>query len=179
MKFPSVIILIGFMGAGKTSTGKDLAKSLKFDFLDTDHWIEEKNNKRISQIFKEEGESFFRLEEKEAIERIRNHRRLVISIGGGLWMDEKNREQLLSFGWCVWLQVSPEMAWKRVQLNLEQRPLLMQWKNPATEIRKMIEKRNSVYQLAHARFSTNDKDPKQVANEILDFLKNDSLMDLN
>jgi shikimate kinase len=64
MKFPSVIILIGFMGSGKTSTGKDLAKALQFNFLDTDQWIEERNEKKIAQIFKDEGEHFFRLEEK-------------------------------------------------------------------------------------------------------------------
>jgi shikimate kinase len=179
MKFPSVIILIGFMGAGKTSTGKDLAKLLSFDFFDTDHWIEEKNKKNITQIFKENGENFFRLEEKKVICWIRNQVKSVISVGGGLWMDEENRDQLLSLGWCVWLKVSPEMAWKRVKIHLEQRPLLAQAKDPLAEIKSMMKKRDPIYQLAHSCFLTDDKDSKQVANEILKLLKRDSIIDLS
>lgn len=170
MKSPPVIILTGFMGAGKTSTGKDLAKLLHFDFLDTDHWIEEKNKKSITRIFKENGDNFFRLEEKKVIGWIRNHDKSVISIGGGLWMDEENRNQLLSLGWCVWLKVSAETAWKRVKMNLEQRPLLAQAKDPLAEIKEMMEKRNPIYQLAHSSFSTDDKDSKQVASEIFKIL---------
>ena len=179
MKFPPIIILVGFMGAGKTSTGKDLAKLLHFDFLDTDHWIEEKNKKNIAQIFRDDGENFFRSEEKEAIDWIRNHHKSVISIGGGLWMDEKNRNQLLSLGWCVWLKVSPETAWKRVKLHLKQRPLLVKAKDPLVEIKSMMEKRDPVYQSAHSHFLTDDKDSKQVANEILKLLKNNSIIDLS
>lgn len=179
MKFPPVIILIGFMGAGKTSTGKDLAKLLLFDFLDTDHWIEEKNKKNIAQIFKENGENFFRSEEKKVIGWIRNHSKSVISIGGGLWMDEENRNQLLSLGWCVWLKVSPETAWKRVKMHLEQRPLLAQVKDPLAEIKSMMEKRDPIYQSAHSCFLTDDKDSKQVANEILKLLKRNSIIDLS
>lgn len=178
MKFPPVIILIGFMGAGKTSTGKDLAKLLHFDFLDTDHWIEEKNKKSIAQIFKENGEFFFRSEEKKVIGWIRNHNKSVISVGGGLWMDKENRDQLLSLGWCVWLKVSPETSWKRVGMHLDQRPLLAQAKDPLAEIKRMIEKRDPIYQLAHSCFLTDDKDSKQAADEILKVLKSDSVIDL-
>jgi shikimate kinase len=179
MRFPPVIILIGFMGAGKTSTGKDLAKALRFDFLDTDQWIEERNNKKIAQIFKDDGESFFRSEEKEAINWIRNHSKSVISTGGGLWINEENRNQLLSLGWCVWLEVSPEVAWKRVKPYLEQRPLLAQESDPLVKIEKMEEVRNPLYQLAHARFLTDNKDSKKVADDILSLLKKDSLIDFS
>ena len=178
MKFPPVIILIGFMGSGKTSTGKELAKELHFDFLDTDHWIEERNQKTIAQIFKEKGESFFRSEEKEAIAWIRNRQKVVISTGGGLWMNENNRKQLLSLGWCVWLIVSAEAAWKRVEPNSAQRPLLENMKDPLAELQSMLEKRNPIYQSAHSSFVTNGKDPKQVAIEILEVLKKDHLFDL-
>jgi shikimate kinase len=178
MKFPSVIILIGFMGAGKTSTGKDLAKTLHFDFLDTDLWIEERSQKTIAEIFDDDGENFFRAEEREAICWIRDHRKSVVSTGGGLWIDEKNREQLLSLGWCIWLKVSAEEAWKRIKPNYGKRPLLARSNNPLSEIQRMLEKRNPIYQLAHSSFSTDGKDSKQVAGEILDTLKKNSLIDL-
>jgi shikimate kinase len=178
MKFSPVIILVGFMGSGKTSTGKELAKALHFDFLDTDHWIEDKNKKTIAQIFSEDGEEFFRNEEKKAIEWIREHTKIVISTGGGLWMNEENRNQLLSLGWCVWLRVSAEMAWKRVEPNSGQRPLLEKMKNPLDELRKMVEKRNPVYELAHSDFYTDGKTPKQVAVEVTQVLKKDHLIDL-
>ena len=177
MKFSPVIILVGFMGSGKTSTGKELAKSLQFDFLDTDHWIEEKNKKTITQIFKEDGEDFFRTEEKKAIDWIREHKKVVVSTGGSLWMNENNRNQLLSLGWCVWLRVSAEMAWKRVEPNSNQRPLLEKMRNPLDELAKMIEKRNPVYEAAHSSFYTDGKNPKQVAVEIAQVLKTDHLID--
>jgi shikimate kinase len=179
MKFPAVIILIGFMGAGKTSTGKDLAKALRFDFLDSDQWIEERNNKKIAEIFKDYGENFFRSEEKKVIGWIRDHNKSVVSTGGGLWINEENRNQLLSLGWCVWLEVSPEIAWKRVKPHLELRPLLAKEKDPLAKIKKMEEERNPIYQLAHARFLTDNKDSKQVADDILSFLKKDSLIDIS
>jgi len=179
MKFLPVIILTGFMGAGKTSTGKDLAKELHFDFLDTDHWIEERNQRTIAQIFEEKGEDFFRSEEKETIGLIRNRRKLVVSTGGGLWMNENNRNELLSLGWCVWLRVSAETAWKRIKLHSEQRPLLAQTKEPLNKIQQILEKRNPVYQLAHSSFLTDGKDSRQVAYEILEMLNKNSLIDLS
>jgi len=178
MKFPPVIILIGFMGSGKTSTGKELAKELQFNFLDTDNWIEKRNEKTIARIFKEKGESFFRSEEREAVTWIRSHQKVVVSTGGGLWMNGDDRKQLLSLGWCVWLRVSAEVAWKRIESNSNQRPLLENIKDPLVELRNILEKRNPVYQLAHSNFVTNDKDPKQVAIEILNFLKKNDLIDL-
>jgi shikimate kinase len=178
MRFPPVIILIGFMGSGKTSTGKELAKELCFNFLDTDHWIEKRNEKTIARIFKEKGESFFRSEEREAVTWIRSHQKVVVSTGGGLWMNEDNRKQMLSLGWCVWLKVSAEVAWKRIESNSDQRPLLENIKDPSIELKSILEKRSPVYQLAHSSFVTDGKDPKQVAIEILNFLKNDDLVDL-
>jgi shikimate kinase len=178
MKFSPVIILVGFMGSGKTSTGKELAKSIQFEFLDTDHWIEERNKKNIAQIFKEDGEDFFRAEEKKAVDWIREQKKVVVSTGGGLWMNENNRNQLLSLGWCVWLRVSAEMAWRRIEPNFSQRPLLEKMRNPLDEIGKMMLKREPVYELAHSNFYTDGKNSKQVAIEIAKVLKTDHLMDL-
>jgi shikimate kinase len=179
MNFPPNIVLIGFMGAGKSSTGKELAEILKFEFLDIDQWIEEKNKKRIPDIFEENGEAFFRDQEREAVKCVMSKKRAVISAGGGLWLDEKNRSLLKKMGWCVWLKVSPEVAWQRVGAFLDHRPLLSQSKDPLSAIKKILIERDSVYALAHANFDSDGKSPKEVSREILSFLKEKNILNLD
>src|SRR5271170_153328 len=100
MGWPSNIVLVGFMGSGKTTTGKELAHVLGFQFLDTDQLIEKKNNKKIKSIFEEEGEVFFRNQEKEIIDKLLSKNNCIISTGGGAWISEENREKLMALGWC-------------------------------------------------------------------------------
>lgn len=179
MKFPPNIILIGFMGAGKTSTGKELAEALNFEFLDIDQWIEEKNKKNIPEIFEECGESFFRDQEREAVKWAASKKRAVISTGGGLWLDEQNRSLLKTIGWCVWLKVGAQMAWKRVGTYLAHRPLLSRSQDPFNEMQKILGERDPVYALAHASFDSDGKNPKEVSREILGLLKEKKLFDLD
>src|SRR5690242_11260671 len=108
MNLPSNVILVGFMGAGKTSTGKELARLLDFEFLDMDQLIEEKNKMKIPEIFEKKGEGYFREQEKEIVEFLKSRRNCVVSTGGGVWMDRTNRENLMAIGFCVWLIVSAE-----------------------------------------------------------------------
>jgi shikimate kinase len=173
MRIPSNIFLVGFMGAGKTSTGRELSKMLNFHFWDMDSWIEEKNEKKISEIFEKYGEEYFRNEEKKAIKWIIGKNNYVVSTGGGTWIDKENRENLLRLGWCIWLKVTPEDMWQRVSNHLGQRPLLLKSKNPAKYLTALLKERTPLYSAAQASFDTDKKSPKEIALDIIEVLKKD------
>lgn len=165
------VILIGFMGSGKTSTGKELAQLLRFGFWDIDQWIEERMSKKIHELFRDEGELYFREKEKEAIQWFKGKKRFVVSTGGGIWINENNRKLLLERGLCVWLKVSPRQALDRIAHNLSQRPLLASEIDPLKTINKLMEERKDFYSQAHTSINTDGKQPKEVALEIVKKLK--------
>lgn len=166
------------MGSGKTTTGKELSKMLDFHFWDIDGWIEEKNGKKIPEIFEKQGEAFFRRQEEEAIEWLFGKKHYVVSTGGGTWINKKNRENLLKLGWCIWLEVTPETAWQRVSNHLDQRPLLSKSKNPTDYLKALLKERIPIYSLSQACFDTSKKNPKEVALEIVENLKRQQYFDL-
>src|ERR1019366_1329407 len=107
------------------------------------------------------GEQFFRSQESEAVDWLANKDRIIASTGGGAWLDPLNREKLLKLGWCVWLKVSAENSLERIGMNLPQRPVLAQSKNPLIEINNILLIRNPSYSLAHACITTDRKKPKE------------------
>jgi shikimate kinase len=179
MSLPPNIILIGFMGAGKTSVGKELAELLGFNFLDTDQLIEDKNGEKITKIFEEKGESFFRAEEKEVLQNLIDKKRFVLSTGGGIWLDKENRERLIELGWCVWLKVSAETAWQRISPNLSQRPLLQRSSDPFQTLSRLLSERKDSYSLTHSSFEADFKNPREIALTILGVLKEEKPFDLS
>ena len=139
------IILIGFMGCGKSSVGIRLSYQLRRTMIDTDKWIEQRQKKTISQIFQESGEEAFRQMETECLkELIRTADRQIISVGGGLPMREENHELLKELGRVFYLKVTPETVYERVK-NDTTRPLL-QVEDSMERIRTLMEKRASVYE---------------------------------
>ena len=139
------IILIGFMGCGKSSVGIRLSYQLRRTMIDTDKWIEQRQKKSISQIFQESGEEAFRQMETECLkELIRTADRQIISVGGGLPMREENHELLKELGRVFYLKVTPETVYERVK-NDTTRPLL-QVEDPMERIRTLMEKRAPVYE---------------------------------
>ena len=139
------IILIGFMGCGKSSVGIRLSYQLRRTMIDTDKWIEQRQKKTISQIFQESGEEAFRQMETECLkELIRTADRQIISVGGGLPMREENHELLKEVGRVLYLKVTPETVYERVK-NDTTRPLL-QVEDPMERIRTLMEKRAPVYE---------------------------------
>jgi shikimate kinase len=172
MRFAPNIILIGFMGSGKTSIGRIISKLLGMHFWDMDEWVEKKNKEKISLIFKKKGERFFRKEEAEAVSWLRHQQKFVASTGGGAWLQRTNRKRLLKSGWCIWLKVSPEDVWKRISSCINQRPILSDAKNPKQKIKALLRIRNPKYAMAHISFDTTGKTPKKVALEIVRVFKN-------
>lgn len=145
MKNEKNLVLIGFMGSGKTSVGLKLSYKLKMPVEDTDKLIERREGKSIRQIFEEEGEEVFRKKETELLgELVDRHGRVIYSVGGGTPVREENRKLLRQLGTVVYLQISPETVYERLKGDTT-RPLL-QCENPLEKIRELIESRKEAYE---------------------------------
>lgn len=138
------LILIGFMGTGKTSVGMRVAKSLGFRFVDTDKLIVKRTGKPIPRIFEESGEEAFRRIETEVLKQCAGGESQVISTGGGIVTREENREILRGAGYVIWLRTSPEVIYERVKRN-RNRPLL-RTVDPLQTIRDLLESRREFYE---------------------------------
>lgn len=162
------IILIGPPGAGKSSVGKLLAVELGRDFVDTDHLIETKSGKKISDIFLEDGEASFREFERDVVLSSLREVDGVIALGGGSVLDPGVADELSKKSSVVYLEVSISNAAPRVGFNKE-RPLLLG--NPRQQWLALMESRRAIYEsLAKLRVSTDNKKPKEVVAEIMERL---------
>jgi shikimate kinase len=139
------IILIGFMGCGKSSIGRRLASRLGYAFLDSDELIvESAQGKSISDIFAEEGEERFRERETGALQGLIDSTSIVLATGGGAVLRPENREILRKIGTTVWLYADPEILFERATRN-RKRPLL-QVENPRTTFNTLLESRLPIYE---------------------------------
>ena len=160
------IILIGYMGCGKTTLGIRLSYHMRIPFLDTDKLIEKNENREISGIFAQDGEEAFREMETETLRTLlRDKTRKVISTGGGLPLREENRRLLKELGTVVYLRAEPETVYERVEGDTR-RPLL-QCEDPLARIREMTAERNPHYQdAADIVIQVDDKDFDMIIQEI-------------
>lgn len=166
------VSLVGFMGTGKTTVGKLLARNERLTFLETDRLIEKQENKTISEIFSEYGEKYFRQLETEVLHRIINEKDdFILSTGGGIILAAENRRLLKEKTYPVLLQASPEEIYSRLK-NDDQRPLL-EGENPRQKIRDLLEKRKEYYLEFENRIDTEKKDPRVVARKIKKMLGDD------
>ena len=118
------VFLIGFMGAGKTSVGKELSAKMKCSFVDLDLFIERRYHQTIRQIFKEKGEEAFREIETKALREVAEFEDVVISTGGGTPCFNQNMQFMNEQGTTVYLKVENEELVRRINLNKSARPLL-------------------------------------------------------
>ena len=161
------IILIGFMGCGKTTFGTWIAKNKKMDFCDTDALIVEKEKKSINDIFSENGEPYFRELETEIVkDLIKSRHNTVVSVGGGLPLKPENRELLKKLGTVVYLRTSVEELTKRLAGDTT-RPLL-QCEDPAKRVEELLNYRDPIYEVgAHMVVQVDGKSVEEIVQEIV------------
>lgn len=137
------IYLVGLMGAGKTTVGRQLAKKLGRRFLDSDHEIEAKTGVRIPTIFEIEGEEGFRRREAQAIAELTAEPGIVMATGGGVVMNPENRRHLHETGWVVYLNVPPLFLYERTRHD-RNRPLL-KVADPLAKLEELYTLRDPLY----------------------------------
>lgn len=164
------IVLIGFMGSGKTSVGTKLARALDYKFLDTDAFIEEEYGGSIATIFANEGEASFRSLETETLRKLKqNLHGYVISTGGGMPLREENVKLLHELGYIVFLKTSKETIYERLKDD-RTRPLL-QGDNPMQKIEELLAYRTPIYEAAADQVIVTDGESfYQIIKEIMDII---------
>lgn len=140
------LILIGFMGSGKSTLGLRLAKCLHLQYVDTDRYIEEKERTSIQEIFDTKGETFFRNLETEVLkELLQSDKKMIVSLGGGTPLREENQRLIKeSDSFCVYLKMGIEEAYNRLKKDTK-RPLL-KTENPKKTIEELLTIRNPLYE---------------------------------
>jgi shikimate kinase len=170
MSKPNNIFLIGPMGAGKTTIGRQLASQLGFEFADSDHEIQDRTGVDIPTIFEYEGEDGFRQREIQAVDDLTQGHNLVLATGGGVVMRAENRKHLASRGLVVYLYCSPEQQYERTARD-RNRPLL-QTEDPLARLRDLMEQRDPLYrQVADLIVSTEKRTASGVVREIVRHLE--------
>jgi len=122
-KLKKSVVMVGMMGAGKTAVGMELARDLGVAFLDSDAEIERAANRTVAEIFARDGEPFFREKEAQVIARLLNGPPVVLSVGGGAYLNPATRALIAQKGVAVWLKAGLDLLWSRVKRK-DTRPLL-------------------------------------------------------
>ncbi len=171
------IFITGPSGSGKTTVGKILAQKLGYEFLDTDEIIKQITGKEIKDIFLQDGEEYFRfLETKVIREVVQKEGNFVVSLGGGAIVNPQNLHTIRNNGLVINLLGKPEKLSERIKGNLEERPLL-KGSSPEEKLKQLISQREKWYKINDFYVDTTEKNPYEVAEEILNFLKLTSLVD--
>lgn len=163
------IVLIGFMGVGKSTIGRQLSDILHYPQIDTDQLIVQNEERSIPELFEHEGESYFRKKElltlqKIVSEKVNHH---IISTGGGIVGQETCCELLEKAGFVIWLDASVESILERTAQS-NNRPLLNQ-SNPEQVIRDLAAKRNPLYEkVAHLQIQTDQLTPHEISTGIIE-----------
>ena len=164
------VVLIGFMGSGKTEVGRLLAKSLGMKFVDTDSLIEEKEGRKISDIFAEDGEDKFRDMESALIGKLSGSKKLVISTGGGMILRPANIKKLKELGPLVLLWADKDTVHKRLK-GVNDRPLLKA-DDQKKRISEILDFRTPIYKgAADIEVDTSKLTPEESSRKILSILK--------
>ena len=167
------IAFIGMMGSGKTTISKALSRALPgFEYVDIDAKIEKESGKKITEIFSQHGEEYFRILENQEIQKVCAGQNQIISLGGGAFENSQNREILLKSATTIYLKASAQEIYNRIK-NEVHRPLLAKDFLPE-DIEKIIQKRKNNYEKATIMINTDGKSPDCIVKEILGVLNDKS-----
>jgi shikimate kinase len=162
------IVLVGMMGAGKTTVGRRLATRLGRHFVDSDEEVEKAAGMSIEEIFASRGEADFRAGEQRVIARLLKDQDLVLGTGGGAFINAETRTLVKASAVSVWIKADFELLFQRVQRR-SNRPLL-KTANPRETLKGLIDKRYPVYAEADVTVVSKDVPQDQVASEVIDAL---------
>ena len=152
------------MGVGKSTIAKKLSKKLKIKFVDIDQLIEKRENNSIKEIFNAKGENYFRgLEERITLKALKNIKK-VISLGGGSFINNKIRKEILTNHFSFWLDWDESILLKRIK-GSKKRPLA--FKSTDKEIKQIIKKRSKVYSKAQFKINCNKLTKTEIVNKII------------
>ena len=164
MKSNENIVFLGMMGSGKSSIGLLVAKKLKLNFIDIDNEIEKELGKKITDIFEENGEDFFRkIEEKITLKKLKLNSS-VISLGGGAFTNTNIRKEVLKNHLSFWLNCNDKILLDRIR-NSKKRPLAINL--PDNEIVNLIQKRSNIYAKALFEIKCDNLSKNEVVNKII------------
>ena len=169
MKSKENIVFIGMMGSGKSSIGSIISRKLKLNFFDIDQVIENELNMRIPEIFEKRGEKFFREFEEKTTLKILKKNRIVISLGGGAFINKNIREEILKNHLSFWLKWDSKILINRIKNSLK-RPLAKEATN--NELMDLIKQRSNIYSKASIKINCNNLTKNEIANKILNKYEN-------
>ncbi len=165
-----LIFLTGFMGCGKSTTGKKLANKLGYEFIDLDHYIEQKQETSISNILKEKGEDFFRNIETACLAELASRSRLVISTGGGTPCFNHNMNIINASGISVYLKMSVETLYSRLKNAKHTRPLLenLEGEKLKNTIKTKLSEREPYYALSNYKVKAKDLNLEELSSFLME-----------
>jgi shikimate kinase len=164
MNLKKNLVFLGMMGSGKSSIGYLISKKLNLTFIDIDNLIEKETGTNISEIFKNRGEEHFRnLEEKITLKTLKNIG-VVISLGGGGFINDKIRKEVLTKHFSFWLNLNESVLLRRIATN-KKRPIAL--KSTNDEIKQLIKKRSKIYSKAQFKINCNKLTKTEIVKKII------------
>lgn len=160
------LVFVGLMGAGKSVIGKMVANAIGVPFIDSDNEIEEASRMPISDIFASYGETEFRALEGRVISRLLKDGPIVLSTGGGAFINPATRQEIRQKSLSVWLKADLDVLWERVRRR-SHRPLL-QTENPRETLRNLMEQRYPIYAEANLVVNSRDVAKDVIVGEVID-----------
>jgi shikimate kinase len=162
------LVLVGMMGTGKSTIGKEVAKKLKIEFVDTDKLIEDEANLTIAEIFKKNGEKYFRELEEKIFLKIKNDKEKIISVGGGAFINDAIRKKILKEYLSIWLNMNEDLIISRIQRNAKKRPMVDQ-NNIEKSIKNLKKTRDPIYKLANYEINCNLISKNKIIEKVKNF----------